>query len=57
MQTGFAAYRATVDTKLMQDDPDISWLLMEPSLNIWYVPKSCVPRQKRSSFNIQQDRR
>jgi salicylate hydroxylase len=35
--TGFAAYRATVDTKLMLDDPDISWLLKEPALNIWLV--------------------
>ncbi|KAH7304653.1 hypothetical protein BKA65DRAFT_205867 [Rhexocercosporidium sp. MPI-PUGE-AT-0058] len=35
VKTGFAAYRSTVDTKLMRDDPDISWLLKEPALNIW----------------------
>lgn len=34
-QTGFAAYRATVDVEKMKTDPDISWLLEKPSLNIW----------------------
>ena len=34
--TGFAAYRATVDVQKMKDDPDISWLLDTPALNIWY---------------------
>jgi salicylate hydroxylase len=35
-QTGFAAYRATVDIAKMKADPEISWLLERPSLNIWY---------------------
>lgn len=35
-QTGFAAYRATVDVAKMKKDPEISWLLERPSLNIWY---------------------
>lgn len=35
-QTGFAAYRATVDVAKMKADPEISWLLERPSLNIWY---------------------
>ncbi|KAJ5403239.1 hypothetical protein N7509_003110 [Penicillium cosmopolitanum] len=34
-QTGFAAYRATVDVAKMKADPEISWLLERPSLNIW----------------------
>jgi salicylate hydroxylase len=34
-QTGFAAYRATVEAARIKDDPDISWLLEKPSLNIW----------------------
>ncbi len=33
--TGFAAYRATVDTALMKEDSDTSWLLERPGLNIW----------------------
>ncbi|KAF4621956.1 hypothetical protein G7Y89_g14389 [Cudoniella acicularis] len=33
--TGFAAYRATVPAAKMQDDPEISWLLEKPALNIW----------------------
>ncbi|TVY14562.1 FAD-dependent monooxygenase OpS4 [Lachnellula arida] len=36
VHTGFAAYRATVDVQKMKADPDISWLLEKPSLNIWY---------------------
>jgi salicylate hydroxylase len=34
-QTGFAAYRATVDVAKMKADPEISWLLDRPNLNIW----------------------
>ncbi|KAJ5673977.1 hypothetical protein N7462_009416 [Penicillium macrosclerotiorum] len=34
-KTGFAAYRATVDVAKMQADPEVSWLLERPSLNIW----------------------
>ncbi|RDL35133.1 Uncharacterized protein BP5553_07064 [Venustampulla echinocandica] len=33
--TGFAAYRATVDVEKMKADPELSWLLEKPSLNIW----------------------
>lgn len=36
-QTGFAAYRATVDVARIKADPEISWLLERPNLNIWYV--------------------
>ncbi|PVH98236.1 FAD/NAD(P)-binding domain-containing protein [Periconia macrospinosa] len=32
---GFAAYRATVDVKKMRLDPEISWVLERPALNIW----------------------
>lgn len=32
---GFAAYRAIVDTKLMEKDPEISWLLETPGQNLW----------------------
>ena len=35
VETGFAAYRATVDTSCLQDDPDTSWLLDKPELNLW----------------------
>lgn len=34
-RTGFAAYRATVDVAKMKSDPEISWLLDRPNLNIW----------------------
>ncbi|RKK75254.1 hypothetical protein BFJ69_g7844 [Fusarium oxysporum] len=34
-KTGFAVYRATVDMDRMRLDPDTSWLLEEPSINIW----------------------
>jgi len=36
--TGFAAYRATVDAAKMKNDPELSWLLEKPSLNIWIGP-------------------
>ncbi|KAJ6020092.1 hypothetical protein N7499_003383 [Penicillium canescens] len=32
---GFAAYRATVDVERMRKDPDVSWVLEKPGLNIW----------------------
>jgi salicylate hydroxylase len=32
---GFAAYRATVDTEKMKQDPDIAWLVEKPSQNLW----------------------
>lgn len=35
LRTGFAAYRATVDVTKMQSDPDVSWILKKPGLNIW----------------------
>ncbi|CAN9285403.1 unnamed protein product [Alternaria alternata] len=34
---GFAAYRATVDVQKIKADPEIAWIIEEPSLNIWYV--------------------
>lgn len=34
--TGFAAFRATVDVEKMRNDPETSWLLERPALNIWY---------------------
>lgn len=34
-QSGFAAYRATVDVEKMKSDSDVLWLLEKPSLNIW----------------------
>lgn len=55
VKTGFAAYRATIDTKLMQSDPDISWLLKEPALNIWYVLQSFVWITERSMLTYLQD--
>jgi salicylate hydroxylase len=36
-RTRFAVYRAVVDVKQMKADPDVSWLLNRPSLNLWYV--------------------
>ena len=33
--TGFAAYRATVEAAKISSDPELSWLLEKPSLNIW----------------------
>lgn len=36
-ETGFAAYRAVVETARLRDDPDTSWLLEKPELNLWYV--------------------
>lgn len=37
LPTGFAVYRAVVDTNLMKADPDTAWLLKEPNINIWFV--------------------
>lgn len=34
---GFAAYRAVVDVNKMRSDPELSWILEKPALNIWYV--------------------
>ncbi|KAJ6030199.1 Monooxygenase FAD-binding [Penicillium canescens] len=33
--TGVAAYRATVDVERIKNDPEPSWLLDRPSLNLW----------------------
>lgn len=49
--TGFAAYRATVDVQKIASDPDISWLLEKPSLNIWYV----VRITSRTNQNVEAD--
>lgn len=35
LHTGFAAYRATVSAEKLMADPDTSWLLEKPALNIW----------------------
>lgn len=35
--TGYAVYRATVDVEKMRAIPEISWLLEQPNLNLWYV--------------------
>lgn len=35
-RTEFAAYRATIEVEKMRADPELSWLLEKPSLNIWY---------------------
>lgn len=40
---GFAAYRAVVDVNKMRSDPEMSWILERPALNIWYVP--CTDRR------------
>lgn len=34
-RTGFAAYRAVVETELMRGDRELEWLLERPSLNVW----------------------
>ncbi|KAF4335208.1 salicylate hydroxylase [Fusarium beomiforme] len=34
-RTGFAAYRATVNTEEMKRDEDTAWLLEKPGINIW----------------------
>ncbi|RKL31235.1 hypothetical protein BFJ72_g11252 [Fusarium proliferatum] len=34
-KTGFAAYRATVNTEEMKQDEDTAWLLEKPGINIW----------------------
>ncbi|CAI6098383.1 unnamed protein product [Clonostachys chloroleuca] len=54
-QTGFAAYRAVVDTDLMKADPDTAWLLENPGINIWigedrHVMTYCIAGGK--SFNM-----
>lgn len=33
--SGLAAYRTTVDVRRMQDDPEVSWVLERPSMNVW----------------------
>jgi salicylate hydroxylase len=38
-EAGFAAYRAMVDTDRMKNDPDVSWLLDNPSQNLWIGDK------------------
>ncbi|RHZ58557.1 hypothetical protein CDV55_105320 [Aspergillus turcosus] len=32
---GFAAYRAVVDVNRIRQDPEVSWILERPALNIW----------------------
>ena len=34
-RTGFAAYRAVVNTEEMRGDQDTAWMLERPCLNIW----------------------
>lgn len=35
--TGYAVYRATVDVAKMREIPEISWVLEQPNLNLWFV--------------------
>jgi salicylate hydroxylase len=35
--SGLAAYRATVDTKKIRADPELSWVLDKSNQNIWRV--------------------
>lgn len=35
--TGYAVYRATVDTRKIREIPEISWVLEQPNLNLWFV--------------------
>jgi salicylate hydroxylase len=35
--SSFAAYRATVDTKKIRANPELSWVLENSNQNIWYV--------------------
>ncbi|GIK05790.1 hypothetical protein Aspvir_009903 [Aspergillus viridinutans] len=35
LKPGFAAYRAVVDANRKRNDPDVSWILERPALNIW----------------------
>ncbi|EFX02321.1 salicylate hydroxylase [Grosmannia clavigera kw1407] len=37
-KTGFAVYRAVVDTAKIQADADTAWLLEKPGINIWIGP-------------------
>ncbi|KAM0290437.1 hypothetical protein ACHAO9_004793 [Fusarium lateritium] len=39
-RTGFAVYRATVDTEEMKRDENTFWLLEKPGINIWYAGKT-----------------
>ncbi|QKX60295.1 uncharacterized protein TRUGW13939_07438 [Talaromyces rugulosus] len=34
-QSGLAAYRTIVDVNRMRDDPEVSWVLDRPSMNVW----------------------
>lgn len=55
LKTGFAVYRATVDVKKMQADPDTAWLLERPNLNIWIGPDRHVmtyPIASGNAFNM-----
>ncbi|KAF9773502.1 hypothetical protein IL306_008653 [Fusarium sp. DS 682] len=45
-RTGFAAYRATVNTEEMKCDEDTSWLLAKPGINIWYATRAKVYRSR-----------
>lgn len=33
--SGLAAYRTTVDVNRMRDDPEVSWVVERPSMNVW----------------------
>ncbi|KAM0097284.1 hypothetical protein ACP6JE_008201 [Aspergillus fumigatus] len=35
IKPGFAAYRAVVDVNQMRNDPEVSWILERPALNVW----------------------
>lgn len=48
----FAAYRATVDVERMQNDPEVSWILERPALNIWYGGEKCTCYPFLSDINF-----
>ncbi|KAJ6153578.1 hypothetical protein N7470_006537 [Penicillium chermesinum] len=53
--TGFAAYHAVVDMDRMREDPEISWLLEKPSLNLWVGDNRHVmsyPLSSDKTFNM-----
>lgn len=34
-ETGFAAYRATIDANKIRADPEIAWIVEQPNINLW----------------------
>ncbi|OAR02357.1 hypothetical protein LLEC1_02451 [Akanthomyces lecanii] len=55
LNTGFAAYRATVDTSRMREHADLRWLVESPNINLWigenhHVMTYCISGGKK--FNM-----